>query len=248
MMGNKLVIVPFDLELSKEITNGEVEGRIITRVGNSVRILCYDVIGNNYKICGLVNSGKSEEPEVFTEKGLLYEGQKDDLDLMLEIPEYLSFKDGDIITFGNKEDSLSTGIFCKRDSKTSHECYVILSYLGNLSFHDKGRTYNNARLATEEEKQKLIDALKESKDPEAKECLKMLGIEVKQYFEFKPKDWILIRDNSEDMWCLDIYSHKVWDKDEKCYHYYCVGGWSYQCIPYNEQTAHLLGTNQDWKE
>lgn len=46
MMGNKLVIVPFDLELSKEITNREVEGRIITRVGNSVRILCYDVIGN----------------------------------------------------------------------------------------------------------------------------------------------------------------------------------------------------------
>ena len=93
MMGNKLVIVPFDLELSKEITNGEVEGRIITRVGNSVRILCYDVIGNNYKICGLVNSGKSEGPEVFTEKGLLYEGHTDDLDLMLEIPEYLSFKD-----------------------------------------------------------------------------------------------------------------------------------------------------------
>ena len=39
MMGNKLVIVPFDLELSKEITNGEVEGRIITLFPTRVIII-----------------------------------------------------------------------------------------------------------------------------------------------------------------------------------------------------------------
>jgi len=245
MMGNKLVIVPFDLELSKEITNGEVEGRIITRVGNSVRILCYDVIGNEYKICGLVHYGKSEEPAVFTEKGLFYENQTDDLDLMIEIPEYLSFKDGDIITFGNEKDSLATGIFRKRDSKTSHECYVILGYQGNLSFHDKGRTYNNARLATEEEKQKLIDALLSSKYPETKEyCKTFFGIEKKKGYEFKPFDRVLVRQSETCKWEASFFSN-ITDEVHK---YRCCGMNYMFCIPYNEQTAHLLGTKDNWEE
>lgn len=245
MMGNKLVIVPFDLELSKEITNGEVEGRIITRVGNSVRILCYDVIGNEYKICGLVHYGKSEEPGVFTEKGLFYENQTDDLDLMIEIPEYLSFKDGDIITFGNEKDCLATGIFRKRDSKTSHECYVILGYQGNLSFHDKGRTYNNARLATEEEKQKLIDALLSSKYPEAKEyCKTFFGIEKKKGYEFKPFDKVLVRQSETCKWEASFFSN-ITDEVHK---YRCCGMNYMFCIPYNEQTAHLLGTKDNWEE
>lgn len=245
MIGNKLVIVPFDLELSKEITNGEVEGRIITRVGNSVRILCYDVIGNKYKICGLVHYGKSEEPEAFTEKGLFYENQTDDLDLMIEIPEYLSFKDGDIITFGNEKDCLATGIFRKRDSKTSHECYVILGYQGNLSFHDKGRTYNNARLATEEEKQKLIDALLSSKYPEAKEyCKTFFGIEKKKGYEFKPFDKVLVRQSETCKWEASFFSN-ITDEVNK---YRCCGMNYMFCIPYNEQTAHLLGTKDNWEE
>lgn len=30
-MGTKMISIPFDLELAKKITNGEVEGRIVTR-------------------------------------------------------------------------------------------------------------------------------------------------------------------------------------------------------------------------
>lgn len=245
MMGNKLVIVPFDLELSKEITNGEVEGRIITRVGNSVRILCYDVIGDKYNICGLVNSGESEEPEVFTEKGLLYDGQTDDLDLMLEIPEYLTFKIGDVITFGNKEDRLSIGIFMKRDINTSHICFVTLSYLGNLSFNDAGLTYNNARLATEEEKQKLIDALISSKHPEAKEyCKTFFGIGKEKGYEFKPFDKVLVRQSETCKWEASFFSNIT----EEVHKYRCCGMNYMFCIPYNEQTAHLLGTKDNWEE
>lgn len=163
MMGNKLVIVPFDLELSKEITNGEVEGRIITRVGNSVRILCYDVIGNKYNICGLVHYGKSEEPAVFTEKGLFYENQTDDLDLMIEIPEYLSFKDGD---------------------------------------------------------------------------------EKKKGYEFKPFDRVLVRQSETCKWEASFFSN-ITDEVHK---YRCCGMNYMFCIPYDEQTAHLLGTKDNWEE
>lgn len=246
MMEKKLVIVPFDLELAKRITNGEAEGRIITRVGNSVRILCFDVIGNKYKICALLHGGKSEEPEIFTEKGLLYDNKTDDLDLMLEIPEYMTFNDGDIIAFGHTEKSLAIGIFHRSKSYKSHECYVKLDWSGGLVYDVEPLTYNNARYATEEEKQRLIKALKESSDIEAKDCLKMLGIEVKPECEFKPKDWVLCY---SDGWNLCQFSHKkLRDIDNKLM-YVTVGGIAYeQCIPYNEETAHLLGTNKDCKE
>lgn len=45
-METKYVKVPFEVELAKKITNGEVEGRIVTRGGRSARVVCYDVICN----------------------------------------------------------------------------------------------------------------------------------------------------------------------------------------------------------
>lgn len=238
-MENKMVRVPFAVEIAKKITNGEVNGNIVTRDGRNARVICWDKKSDSiYNIVALLDEKIMERILTYTINGSEADGKDSDNDLMLEIPEYMTFKDGDVIAFGHTEKSIAIGIFHRNKNYKSHECYVKLDWSGGLVYDVDPLTYNNARFATEEEKQKLIDALKESKDPEAKECLKMLGIEVKTKCEFKPKDWILIRDNSEDMWCLDIYSHKVWDKDEKCYHYYCVGGWSYQCIPYNDQTAH----------
>lgn len=244
-----MVRVPFAVEIAKKITNGEVNGNIVTRDGRNARVICRDKKSDSiYNIVALLDEKIMERILTYTINGSEADGKDSDNDLMLEIPEYMTFKDGDVIAFGHTEKSIAIGIFHRNKNYKSHECYVKLDWSGGLVYDVDPLTYNNARFATEEEKQKLIDALKESKDPEAKECLKMLGIEVKTKCEFKPKDWILIRDNSEDMWCLDIYSHKVWDKDEKCYHYYCVGGWSYQCIPYNDQTAHLLGTTDNWEE
>ena len=46
-METKYVRVPFDVEMAKKITNGEVEGRVVTRDGRSVRILCFDRKGNH---------------------------------------------------------------------------------------------------------------------------------------------------------------------------------------------------------
>lgn len=260
-MENKMVRVPFDVEMANKITNGEVNGNIVTRNGRNARVICFDAHSDD-NIVALIEDEKGVEyPKSYVSDGMILLTGECDCDLMLEIPEYMTFKDGDIATLGWKSDN---GEFCEwitilksvevDEINILTEDYVTFCLKCDEENYfpiDFDCTSDGAkwiRKPTETEKQKLVDALKESKDPEAKECLKMLGIEVKQYFEFKPKDWILIRDNSEDMWCLDIYSHKVWDKDEKCYHYYCVGGWSYQCIPYNDQTAHLLGTTDNWEE
>lgn len=245
MMEKKLVIVPFDLELAKKITNGEVEGRIIDERSYHYRLVCFDLLDDKGEIIGLrKNNNYTETALTFNNNGYCVQHSK--CILSLEIPEYMTFKDKDIITFGNDKDCLAIGIFRKKESDTSHECYVRLDYLGNLSFDINRLTYNNSRLATEEEKQKLIDALISSKYPKAKECLKMLGIEVKPECKFKPKDWVLCKSNDE--WCLCRFSHKTIRFDGVIM-YATVGGICYDnCIPYNEQTAHLLGTNKDWKE
>ena len=92
----------------------------------------------------------------------------------------------------------------------------------------------------------LIDALKASEEPKAKEYLKrFFGIEQYQECKFRPKDWVLCY---SDGWNLCQFSHtKLRDIDNKLM-YVTVGGIAYeQCIPYNDQTAHLLGTIEDYK-
>lgn len=244
-METKYVRVPFDVEMAKKITNGEVEGRVVTRDDASARIVCWDSEGDQ-PIIALIKYHDKEYPHSFYQNGLLQDGDCLNGDLMLEIPEYMTFKDGDIVSYEG-----GTLILKNIDGKDRVEYYASLCgiYTAFDSACSMKNLVNHLRFSTEEEKRELIGSMKMSKQPVAKEYLKrFFNIEVKPECEFKPKDWVLIRDNSEDMWCLDIYSHKVWDKDEKCYHYYCVGGWSYQCIPYNDQTKHLLGTNDNWEE
>ena len=60
--------------------------------------------------------------------------------------------------------------------------------------------------------------------------------------ELKPFDKVLSRRCSEDYWVLNFYSHKT------DYYHICIDGSSnLYCIPYNEETAHLLGTTDEWK-
>lgn len=245
-MEKKMVIVPFEVELAKKITNNECEGKIITRDGRSVRILCFDRKSEAPIVSLVLVDGNEEGFHPYTLDGRWKHEKEDKFDLMLEIPEYMTFKDGDVIAFGHTEKSIAIGIFHRNKNYKSHECYVKLDWSGGLVYDVDPLTYNNARFATEEEKQKLIESLKESKDPEAKECLKMLGIEIKPKCEFRPKDWVLCY---SDGWNLCQFSHtKFRDIDNKLM-YVTVGGIAYdQCIPYNEQTAHLLGTAYNWEE
>lgn len=54
--------------------------------------------------------------------------------------------------------------------------------------------------------------------------------------QLKPFDKVLVRNNDDDEWVCDIFSHI----DELAF-YYCVGTRWEQCIPY-EGNKHLLGT------
>ena len=59
---------------------------------------------------------------------------------------------------------------------------------------------------------------------------------------FKPFDKVLVRDSESDKWRANLFGYI--DNGE---YYHCVfANWVY-CIPYNEETAHLLGTTDEWK-
>lgn len=68
---------------------------------------------------------------------------------------------------------------------------------------------------------------------------------VKPTCPFKPFDKVLVRDTDEQAWCANYFSHYKNDPD---YFYVCINGSYHYCIPYNEHTAHLLGTSDPYKE
>ena len=79
------------------------------------------------------------------------------------------------------------------------------------------------------------------------EAYKILGIEKKQEVPFglKPFDKVLVRNLPDDYWRAEFFSFIfIYSGEKTSFHFACVGNqWKY-CIPYNDETKHLLGTIQ----
>ena len=62
----------------------------------------------------------------------------------------------------------------------------------------------------------------------------------------QPFDKVMIRDNNHQAWVCTIFSHH---EDENCeYTYYTASGAYFCCIPYNDDTKHLVGTTEEAPE
>lgn len=80
--------IPLDIELAKKITNGEVKGRIVTRDGRQVRIICFDKEGY-YPIVALVKKSCGvENTYTYNKEGREFDIGMSLLDLFLEVPTY----------------------------------------------------------------------------------------------------------------------------------------------------------------
>lgn len=65
----------------------------------------------------------------------------------------------------------------------------------------------------------------------------------KPKLNLKPFDKVIVRRNHNDVWHIDLFSNM--DKDK----YVCLLQNKYEdCLPYNEETAKLIGTFKDYKE
>lgn len=56
---------------------------------------------------------------------------------------------------------------------------------------------------------------------------------------FKHFDKVLVRDCDTELWKCSLFSHKT---DDPAYPYVTIDSMYTQCIPYNEETKHLVGT------
>lgn len=61
----------------------------------------------------------------------------------------------------------------------------------------------------------------------------------------KPFDKVLVRVFGHHIWKVDFYSHKGQGKE---FPYICVGNTYKYCIPYNDDTKHLVGTKDEAPE
>lgn len=151
----------------------------------------------------------------------------------LEVEKQPEFKDGDIVVYGK-----SVAI-CRKIYKHTLYFYVSIDETFGLLFDDNRVSAEGYRFATDEDKKQLFDAL--AKENKAWDAEKKAIVDLKPKCEFKPFDKVVVRDTEYSTWCADFFSHIDVD-----YRYACVGAtWSF-CIPYNEETAHLLGTT-DWE-
>lgn len=159
--------------------------------------------------------------------------------LVVEKPQP-EFKDGDIVMSDSGTIVLVRGISLTR--KIYYHAYMRNEYIyiNPIEGEFFSRISRIKRFATDSEKQQLFDAL--AKKGKAWDAEKKQIVDLKPKCEFKPFDKVLSRRCSEDYWVLNFYSHKT------DYYHVCIDGSSnLDCIPYNEETAHLLGTTDEWK-
>jgi hypothetical protein len=62
----------------------------------------------------------------------------------------------------------------------------------------------------------------------------------------KPFDKVLCRDYDNEAWKCDIFSHSF--VDNRKLKFRCIGTYWLNCIPYNDETKHLVGTDEDCPE
>ena len=98
------------------------------------------------------------------------------------------------------------------------------------------------RYATDSEKKQLFDTL--AKEGKAWDSEKKVIVDLKPKWTPKPFDRVITRNAADDVWTANIFSHI--DSHGEYVTIACVGGYTY-CLPYNEETAKLIGTKNNWE-
>ena len=164
----------------------------------------------------------------------------------LEIEKQTEFKDGDVL-FVNCNDSAFIEIFnyFKNDELYDHASLDITNQILDISgkYIIRKDEITELRLATEEEKKQLFSVIaNEGKvwDSEKKQVVDLKP----KWMTLKPFDRVITRVDVNSIWTANIFSHV--DQHGKYVTIGCISGYTY-CLPYNEETAHLIGTTDDWK-
>lgn len=154
------------------------------------------------------------------------------------------FKDGDIVAY-DSEVGVELFIFKEYVGNTTAVCYLFLN--SNTELYINETVYLINRLATEEEKTKLFQAIKDNGykwDAETKvlEKLPTNKFDINTLVPFESK--VLARDNEREKWIPAFWGFHDVNSD---YPYKLIGCIARYCIPY-EGNEHLLSTTNDCDE
>lgn len=152
------------------------------------------------------------------------------------------FKDGDIVCISGMG-YLAYGIVKSIDYSSKKLEYYVLNDMSTLKFED-WLSFEDKQIQPITETQQIIlfDAL--AKEGKAWDSEKKAIVNLKPKWTPKPFDRVITRVDDDAVWTANIFSHV--DQHGEYVTIGCVGGYPY-CIPYNEETAKLLGTTDDWK-
>ena len=196
------------------------------------------VLSTYYDGRGIFNS--------FKENGSFYSGYSQSECLLFPSSEMRDwtkfFKRGDVVI---KNGGGMAAVFdgWANDTYTEFNTTVNL-YCDNNTGEEEVCTTLLFRKATEEERNQFIE--KAERAFNGKYNPDTLQVEpVKPTCPFKPFDKVLVRDGVDEQWRINIFSHH---QEKGGFPYVCMSGVYRDCIPYNEHTAHLLGTTDPYTE
>jgi hypothetical protein len=129
IMEHKMVTIPFDLETAKRIREGKISGRIVTEKGRDRAEIVYeDDLCNTYPLLVVIHSiPVSTDWFSATGKALSSENR-----LLLEVPEYITFKDGDVLS--NEEGDFT--FILSGHGRYSTSLYAYINFQGILYIGD----------------------------------------------------------------------------------------------------------------
>lgn len=136
------------------------------------------------------------------------------------LPRYLTFKgyvDDEYTTFEATKGITTSG------KLTTYSIQDTLSY---TKIEDKERVHT-----VKEKIDKLLREIEAANSPS---------------HTFQPFDKVLVRDSEQDYWKPNLFGYKSKEEDDD-YPYATLSCCYAQCIPYNEETKHLLGTTEPYK-
>ena len=134
------------------------------------------------------------------------------------------------------------------DVKFSHifkdsDCPIVLhTYKGGVTFVTK---HGRLNIDYENEGECVLFPSKEQRDW-SKFTAPWLKEERFDPKTLKPFDKVLVRDESYERWRCEFYSYL--HDDNRCYPYIVINDAYKHCIPYNDDTKHLVGTTKEAPE
>ncbi len=260
-METKLTVIPFDLGKAKMIQGRINSARIITRAGRNVRAVVFNMKNDTTPIAAIVtiNDEGRECVRQYRETGKIREPYEDENDLMLMVPDYLTFEFGDVIACEHVTTDYVDVMALKRinGNLDLEFIYCASDEPGSSCRYNEKQSidqYKKIRYATDEEKLMAAYKVTQLKVPVQKainseqQCKSENQVSQSGAALFEPFQKILAR-QPNGVWTCDLFSNTEYDDEEGCYIYFGISGIGYdECVPYNDETKHLIGTILDYKE